>query len=169
MILIITGEVKCGKTTLVKQLVEKLENIKLWGFVTPSIFDKGRVVGYVAEILPTNKSFLLVSTSGEGEKVGRFVLLNEGKKALFSELERLKGDFFIFDEFGPLELRGGGLRSLFNRFLESGKSGVVVVRKRILDVFLRDINQPYMVFDAEKNDSINKLLEEIKKLLRGGM
>ncbi len=169
MIFVITGEVKCGKTTLVKQLVERLEDVKLWGFVTPSIFDKGRVVGYMAETLPTNKSFLLVSTEGEGEKVGRFVVLNEGKKALLGELDGLIGDFFVFDEFGPLELRGGGLRSLFDRFLESGKSGVVVVRKRILDEFLKEINQPYTVFDAGKDDTIDKLLEEIRKIIRGGI
>ncbi len=167
MIFVITGNVKCGKTTLVREIVEKLRGIKLRGFVTPSIFDGGRVVGYIAEVLPVNKRFLLVSTEGKGERIGRFVVLEEGKKRLISEVTSLEGDFFVFDEFGPLELRGGGLVKLFDEFLNSGNSGIVVVRSRILKDFLDLIKQPNRIFHAERI-SAEEVVNEIKNLFKGG-
>lgn len=164
MIFVITGDIKCGKTTLVKQLVEKLGEVRLWGFMTPSIFKDGRVVGYMAEILPTHRRFPLVAIDGEGEKVGRFTVLSEGKKTLYAEMEKVSGDFFIFDEFGPLELRGGGLRGLFEKFLQTGKSGIVVIRRRILDDFLKIVGQPYRIIEAE-DISAEAILNEISKFL----
>ena len=168
MIWIITGDKRSGKTTLLRQLVDKLGSNRVKGIVAPSEERDGNVVGYDAIILPLGRKVRIVSRKGMGEKVGRFVMLEKGKREVMRMLsgERENPDLFVFDEFGPLELRGKGLRSIFDEFLKNGEMGVVVVRRSLLSDFIRLIRdeKPYRIIEVGTGRE-HEIISEVVKML----
>lgn len=51
-------------------------------------------------------------------------------------------NFVVVDEFGPLELQGGGFRPVVDELAESGKAGILVVREGLLE----QVRQLYEAF-----------------------
>ena len=170
MLWIITGKIRSGKTTLLQQIVNRIGSNKVTGIVSPSEDKEGDVVGYDAVILPQGKRVRIVSRRGTGEKVGRFVMLDKGKKEVARILSRARKtpELFVFDEFGPLELKGKGLRSVFDKFLKKGEMGVVVVRKSLLPDFINVIwgRKPYKVFEVGSGSEKEIINEVVKALER---
>ncbi len=142
MLLVITGEVKSGKTEFLRKLVQNLKGIKVAGIIAPTIMENGEILGYEALMLPDGERFLHVAKQGEGDRVGRrYVLLKSSKERILRRFEKPDdADLYVFDEFGPLELSGRGLLEVFNKFCRTGRDVVVVVRKAILGRFIEIVN-----------------------------
>ncbi len=143
MLLVITGEVKSGKTEFLRRLVRSLRGLKVVGIIAPTIVKEGEIQGYEALLLPGGERFQLVARSGEGDRVGRrYVLLKCAKERIRERFKKpVEADFYVFDEFGPLELTGKGLVEVFNGFYSTGKDMAVVVRKSVLEKFLKRVNR----------------------------
>ena len=166
MIWIITGEIRSGKTTLLQRIVNKLGSNRVKGIVAPSEERKSNVVGYYAVVLPQGKRVRIVSRKGKGERVGRFVMLDEGKREVMKMLSSKQGnpDLFVFDEFGPLELKGKGLRTIFDNFLKNVEMGVVVVRKSLLQDFIHLIGdeKQYRIIEigtGREHEMVNEVVK----------
>jgi len=165
MLLVITGEVKSGKTEFLMKLVKKLPEMKIAGIIAPTIMKKGEILGYEALILPYGVRVQHVARKGEGERVGRrYVLLTGAKSQIVQHLKKPPDvDIYVFDEFGPLELSGKGLLDVFNTFYRSGKDMVVVVRKSILDRFFDFIDKKEVtVVEVGEIDPV-EMAQKLKK------
>jgi nucleoside-triphosphatase THEP1 len=95
-------------------------------------------------------------------RVGRYRLSPEalrlGEKAI---LAHRGADVIFVDEFGPLEMSGGGYRTAFDEVIRSPVAVVAVVRRDILPAFLRLYgDDSFRVFEIDEanRDGLPELL-----------
>ena len=105
-IILLTGLPGCGKTTLVRSVVERLGDLRLAGFFTQELLGADdRRVGFEAIGLNGNRANLAHVQSKSKIRVGRYGVELEGFERLLSE--ELDGDcdadLFVVDEIGKME------------------------------------------------------------------
>ncbi len=157
-IIIITGEIGEGKTSLMKKIITavKAEGLKIKGFLALAAFDNlptlptlptgqaggqagKRKTGYnllnVAD--NTEVNFIRTNEFSGMIKFRKYYFSNEGldwgNKILLSYKEDIS-DILIIDEIGPWELEGGGWAESLKKLAELPQYKMIwVVRKEILD------------------------------------
>jgi len=105
--ILLTGIPGCGKTTLVRQIVEQLRDLRLAGFITEERRGQdGRRIGFQATGL-NGGSVILASVKSESKtRVGKYgVELLGFEKLIRGELQRSgeEVDLFVVDEVGKME------------------------------------------------------------------
>ncbi|HVN58731.1 MAG TPA: nucleoside-triphosphatase [Bacteroidales bacterium] len=173
-IIIITGEIHQGKTTLANKTVLRLkeENFRVGGFLSPGVNnDKGRV-GFRLYDIDTAEQYELCSTEGRGYgiKTGKYSFnpetINTGSHILDPENSKDK-QLIVIDEIGPLELSGKGWYHAIERLcLYSTVTQLWVVRKKLLDRVTRKWNTGNVyIFDiSAENEEL--IIAGIIKLVR---
>ncbi len=139
-LILITGEVNSGKTSFLMELSGKLQSIPgldTGGFIARGIFRENEKKGFKLVDIKTNQSCLICTTEPiEGwEKVRKFYFNPEA--FAFGEhllIESAEADVIIIDEFGPLELAGGGWKKSIERILDHPNGYLILtVRKSLLE------------------------------------
>ena len=135
------GPKHSGKTTAATRLVEHLrsEDFTVAGLLAPSVYQNGALAGFDAQDLATGQRAPLLGRPDETRdaEVGPFAFceggVSLGQAALGGAAAR-RADLVVVDEFGPLELRGGGWRRAVDA-LAAGAAGTIllVVREGILE------------------------------------
>jgi len=145
-ITIISGETRSGKTTYLKNLLEKLKkekpNLKIGGIIAHGIDKDGSRLGFEIENVASGmKKMLSNNINEEGNiRVGRFYFKQEGmefgRKVLENSLEN--SDLLIIDEIGHFELRGKGWFDVIEAaMLKENLDMIWVVRKSLLEDVLK--------------------------------
>jgi nucleoside-triphosphatase len=104
--LLLTGEPACGKTTIVRRVVERLGDLRLAGFYTEEVRRQGRRLGFQAIGLHGRRATLAHILFAAGPRVGRYGVDVKGFEAVVAdELEQPPGqvDLFVIDEIGKME------------------------------------------------------------------
>jgi nucleoside-triphosphatase len=104
--ILLTGRPGCGKTTVVRQVIERLGGRRLAGFYTAEIRRRGRRMGFEAVGLGGASTVLAHVGFRTGMRVGRYgVELGGFDRLLRRELGRPAGDvdLFVIDEIGRME------------------------------------------------------------------
>ncbi len=135
-----TGPKHSGKTSGLANLVEVLRcaGLNVAGLLAPSLYREGVLVGFDAVDVRTGQraALLRLPADGAGADVGAFAFSEEGvalgRGALAREATD-EADLVVVDEFGPLELRGGGWRSQIDALTKrKGGTILLVVRTELL-------------------------------------
>ena len=176
-IIIIRGTEKTGKSTLLFNIVETLKqnNIKVGGFICPSVKENDMLVGHDLLDIYNNKKVVLSRLQGNEKmaKVGNFFFNNEGiacgKKAL-NIVNFTEADVVIIDEVGPWELKNQGWAESINHLVKSfNKPMIWVVRESIVDKVIDNwsLQNPLIIDIKEKDtDAICAfILSDIRKKL----
>jgi len=167
MIFILTGAVGSGKTTFLRGLVDELRaaGMTLDGFLSLRVMTGGETEGYdLLDIREGRSRPLLRRTdSGNGQRVGPYVMLPEGLAQANEIIGRSRsGDLLIVDEIGPLELGGRGFwPALKDQLFDDRRRSLVVVRESLSGQF-RILFPRVQVRVIEKKD-----WPELSNLLRG--
>jgi nucleoside-triphosphatase THEP1 len=142
-IIIVTGKVNSGKTTILEKLLsdEKTKGISPTGIIARGVFEGKIKVGFDVHDLSNGSSMPLARISrmaDHGFSVGKYYFstqaFNFAKKAILNF--RSRGVVFI-DEVGPIELKGEGYAGCLKVILESDVSRLyVAVRSDILSDIL---------------------------------
>lgn len=163
-IIIITGNVRSGKTTFLKKIINALQEQKtlnIAGIIASGIDKNGERYGFEIEELSTGQKFLLSTKKAvKGkEKIGSFYFNNQVFEQITrSIVEKLpQTDLLIIDEVGYLELKGKGWFGLIDKAIQQNKPMILVVRKRILD----NILSLWRDYHIETFDIVNSNPEEI--------
>ncbi|MGQ9672337.1 MAG: nucleoside-triphosphatase, partial [Candidatus Aminicenantales bacterium] len=144
MILVLTGPVHSGKTSLVQRVVARLrkENFSLDGYLSLAVVKDGAVVGYDLFDLATERAvpFLRKKSQKDGLTVGPYYFVPGAlKKAHQKILESSPQDFLVVDEVGPAEVQGQGIWPALSTVLEKpSRRCLLIVRSSIL----RDVLKP---------------------------
>lgn len=145
-IFIISGAVRSGKTTFLKELIRLLKqnqaHKKIGGIIAHGIDKNGERFGFDIEDIASGQTHFLCSQKPDNEKqkIGRFYFSPEGiafgQKALTGNIKQL--DLLVIDEIGPMELKGKGWFDGVELALQQPQLNMIwVVRKHLLESVLK--------------------------------
>ncbi|MBN1341460.1 MAG: DUF2478 domain-containing protein [Phycisphaerae bacterium] len=131
-----SGPQHSGKTTALARLVERAraEGHVVAGILAPSRWQEGQLVGFDVVDLASAKRAALATRDGDGqERIGCFAFdsagLELGRVAL-GRSSTARADLVIIDEYGPLELEGGGWRRWVDGLVQRSSGVVLLVVRR---------------------------------------
>jgi nucleoside-triphosphatase THEP1 len=140
-VIIITGRVGQGKTTLLEKVIERLKenNIAVGGICSPRIVENNLTIGYDIVDIGSNKRaiFLRISDAHGFEKIGRYRIFPEGLKmgiAALSIEKNHNNKVVIIDEVGYLELNNQGWSQAISQLLNHTDCHILLsVRETLTD------------------------------------
>lgn len=103
--ILLTGPPRCGKTTVVRRAVERLNQLRLAGFYTRELRDNGRI-GFEAVGLHGRRCVMAHIDSKSSERVGKYgVEVERFERFVESEFCAPSPgiDLFVVDEIGKME------------------------------------------------------------------
>jgi nucleoside-triphosphatase len=119
---LLTGPPGCGKTTVVRRVIERLGDLRLAGFYTQEIRQHGQRVGFEAIGLAGSSAILAHVDFQGGHRVGRYgVDLARFEALVRAELSRPPGevDIFVIDEIGKMECFSSAFVAVARRLLNA--------------------------------------------------
>ncbi len=168
-VIIITGNIGQGKTTLLINIVNffRQHKIRVGGIVSPVVIENNQSIGYdLIDISTGNKIVLSRTTVSEKMiNVGKFYFNEEGitcgKKAL--SLETLKeAELIVIDEIGFMELENQGWASSLNNILNNfDKPIIIVVRNYLVEKVTEHwaLSNPLII--ETDNSNIDEIIAKI--------
>lgn len=138
-----TGPKHSGKTSAAGDLARRAGGAgsSVAGILAEAVHERGRRIGYDLVDLRTGARVPLARRGGRGpEAVGAFTFSEAGLAAGAQALRAAAGaDLAIVDEFGPLELAGGGWRQGVDALIGSADGLVLLVVRERLVSKVRDL------------------------------
>jgi nucleoside-triphosphatase len=110
--ILITGPPRCGKSTLIKKLVEylyKTRSFNIQGFLTPEVREHNKRIGFDVEDIHFGNRFPLarIGHYNTRNKLGKYSIFTEKLDLYLSTSVKINEKFsniFIIDEIGKMEL-----------------------------------------------------------------
>jgi len=168
-VIIISGEINDGKSTLMNELALRFKNqgIEIGGIVSPAVLEKGIKTGYQLLHVATGERTRLSQTKQEDgmASVGRYYFLNEGiefgKDALAIANNQNSKIVFI-DEIGTWELQGQGWATSLNELIiQCDMPLIISVHKSIVDLVIENWQLQNPLIIEAKNISIEEAFGNI--------
>ncbi len=162
--ILITGMPRSGKSTLLKEVVLKLQN-KV-GFITNEVRKDGARTGFEIE-LHSNKKVMLADINFVSQyKVSRyFVEINNLDSVLPEVLKFDDSDILYLDEIGQMQLFSDKFKEVAVKFLDSKNLCIATISKIYNDDFIESIKQRkdvVLLEITEKNrEKQKKLIEDL--------
>jgi nucleoside-triphosphatase THEP1 len=139
---VITGATGSGKTTLTREVIERLRarGLRVAGILAPGILTGGRRTGFDLVNLATGEQLPLAreqgNPGGSHARWSRFAFSPEGlalgRRALTDDARG--ADVMVVDEVGPFELSGGGWAQPLDALAHGyGGALLLVVRESVVD------------------------------------
>jgi nucleoside-triphosphatase len=129
---LLTGRPGCGKTTLIKRVVNKLAG-PVGGFYTEEIRERGVRVGFKLVTLDAEEAVFAHVDFKTPERVGKYGLdlfaLDAVGAAAIREAVRTR-QLVVIDEIGPMEIRLPIFRQTVNEAFDSGASILATITAR---------------------------------------
>ena len=178
-LIVITGEKGIGKTSVCRAVCEKAreKGYEVAGIISPPVFNtKGRKIGYKAENVVTNDSWILakceIPKEVLGPTFGPYQFSHEGFRIAVQAMKNAiyRGyDLFVLDEIGPLEMiREDGFRPAVELLISHGFDNLLtVVRPSLVADVIDFLNaSKAFIFEVqlENRDTLHeRVMKEIIK------
>jgi nucleoside-triphosphatase THEP1 len=165
MIIILSGPVHSGKTTLVQKSLSRwaARHLPFCGFLSIAVRnDRGETEYDFLDVKEGRRlPFLRRAGEPDWEKIGPFYFVPRALDAARSLLASADpAEVLIVDEFGPLELTGGGLWSALRGIVsDSSCRTLLVVREDILEDAIRVLGTPPALILDARDPSAPALLD----------
>jgi nucleoside-triphosphatase len=150
--LLLTGPPGCGKATVILRLLERLHDLRLTGFYTEEVCERGQRVGFEIVGLSGRRRVLADARSSSRHRVGRYGVDPSALEAMVqAELIDRAGeaDLIVIDEIGKMELTCPCFVEVVPRLLDGGApvvataalhgSGLIVQVKAREDIRLIEV------------------------------
>ena len=166
MVIIVTGTIGIGKTTVCRKLVEILRNkgYTCGGILTSKAADKGIII---EDIQSGEKETLAsINTVYHGPRTAKYFFNPNGINFGIRAIDKgTSATILIVDEIGHLELRGKGFVKT-PELIKAGKvkNCLLVIRKELLPAFLPQLPAKPLVFETTINNR-NQLPRKIGLVL----
>jgi nucleoside-triphosphatase THEP1 len=169
-IIIVSGPEKSGKTNYVNELTTNLkrQEIKICGFVCPSVIENGVITGQDLIDLSSGLRFPLSRNTGTEDmpKVGNYFFITgtlEYGKALIDIKNLNENEVVIIDEVGPWELAGQGWADSLNQLVRFyNKPMIWVVRDSIVEKVIENWGLKGSKITDIKKDNVEDVMRLIK-------
>jgi len=175
-VFIITGSVREGKTTFVKNLIEffRKNNISAGGIISERVMTDSRTTGYDVVNIETGEKtiFLRQNEESGSEKIGRFTISPEGLavgRAVLHSLIMKGNSIVIIDEVGLLELQDKGWSESVHVLLQKRANHILLT---VRNTFVNEVKIKFDISEAiifnisetDYQDAGRLIMENIKKL-----
>jgi nucleoside-triphosphatase THEP1 len=173
-VVIITGEIGSGKTTLISGISSRFSDsgVKTGGIIAAAVYENERKTGYKIHDVATGQKMLLsqINDADGMARVGRYFFIPEaidfGRNALSVEKNR-NAQVVLIDEIGAWELQGQGWASSLNELIINCNMPLIItVRRSFLDLVTDNwMLQDPLVIEAQ-NASVDKVYDKIVKFAK---
>ncbi len=149
MVIIITGAIGIGKTTVCEKVVRTArgQGHSCSGIITRKAGNEDIVV----EDVRTGETRVLASTGViyQGPRTAKYFFNPEGIDFGIQAIDRgASSDILLVDELGPIELRGQGFSGVVEQIASGNINCIVVIRKGLLSAFLPRLGTAASVFET---------------------
>jgi nucleoside-triphosphatase len=162
--ILLTGRPGCGKTTLVKRVVNDLSSSQAGGFYTEEIRKRGERVGFKVVTLDGEEAVLAHVDFKTRQRVGKYGLDLSGLETIGVDVLRRAvraGQLVVVDEIGPMELRSGIFRDVITEMFDSRAPILATITARPFP-FTEAIKKRRNVTLIEvRNDNRDQLVSEL--------
>ena len=166
MIIIVTGAIGTGKTTVCEKVIQiaRGQGYSCGGIITC----KTQNGDIVIEDVQTGETEVLASISNtyQGPRTAKYFFNPEGIDFGIQAIDRgITSDVLLVDELGHLELSGQGFAKVIEQIVAGKvKNCIVVVREQLLPAFLPRLGATTSIFETTISNR-NKLPGEIGLIL----
>lgn len=167
---VVTGKIESGKTTLISELVNKLQTdkISVSGIYSKRIVENYMTTGYNVVKISNEESVKFLRTKGsrDQQRIGKFYIYDGGLLAGKEELLLNKTQIKVIDEIGKLELEGKGwCESLYQIIEDSDSNLLLSVREEVLnEVIVKFGFSNEMIYSVNENRNDDLYLRILKDL-----
>lgn len=166
--LLLTGTPGCGKTTVVRRLAERLRDLRLNGFYTEELRERGQRVGFEAISLSGRKSLLAHVQSRSRCRVGRYGVEPDQLEPLVEEELAGSGtvDAYLIDEVGKMELFCPAFVEAVPRLLDGAIPVVLTVAHKGQGLIAQVKARADVLLVTVTEDNRDRLPEELEGWVR---
>jgi nucleoside-triphosphatase len=164
--ILFTGRPGCGKTTLIKRIVNKLEQAA-GGFYTVEIREHGQRAGFKIVTLAGEETVLAHVDFKTANRVGKYGLDLSGLETIgVAALRRAVAarDLVVIDEIGPMEIRSRVFCGAVNEALDSNVPllGTISVRPNAFTDAIKERSDVTMidVRPSNRDQLVSELSEQ---------
>jgi len=150
MVIIITGAIGIGKTTVCEKVIEiaRGQGYSCGGIIAYKTQNEDIII----EDVQTGETEILASTSStyRGPRTVKYFFSPEGIDFGIQAIDRgTASDILLIDELGHLEIRGEGFAGVIEKVTAGQvKTCIVVIRKELLSAFLPQLGATTSVFET---------------------
>lgn len=131
MKIFITGLPGCGKTFLIRKIVEEFKDkIKISGFFTEEIREKGKRIGFKIVDISTGKSGILAGIDIKGPKISKYGVNLKALKEIGIKAIRKESQLVVIDEIGAMELLSEKFREEIKNLMNSNKNLLATLHRK---------------------------------------
>jgi len=164
MNIFITGNPRCGKSTLIQKVLNDIADKKISGIITPEIRINGERQGFKIIDLASNNEEILASVDiKRGPGVSKYRVNIEGIDTIMDKfLESYKNsEYVIIDEIGMMEFYSRKFRETIRMVIDSDKKVLATLSKRFVKQY-KDKGQIYFLTRENFEEIYNQVLSQIK-------
>jgi nucleoside-triphosphatase THEP1 len=164
MNIFVTGNPRCGKSTLIQRLLDQISAKNVSGFITPEIRINDKRQGFKIIDLASKKEEILASLNiKQGPSVSKYRVNVDGIEAIMDKfLESYESsEYVIIDEIGMMEFYSKKFRETVRMVLDSDKKVVATLSKKFVKD-LKDKGQIYNLTRENFAEIYKKVLRQIK-------
>jgi nucleoside-triphosphatase len=164
---LLTGRPGCGKTTLIKRVINDLAR-PVGGFYTEEIRDCGERVGFKLVTLDGEEAVFAHVDFKTRERLGKYGLNLATLEAVgvktIRESVRMQ-QLVVIDEIGPMELRSASFRDAVSEALDSGAPILATITARSLPFADAIKKRPDITVIEVRLDNRDQLVSELSDQL----
>jgi len=160
----ITGNPRCGKSTLIQKILNGLSGKKIAGIITPEIRVKGERQGFKIIDLCSRKEEILASINlKRGPGVSRYRVNIDGIDAIMDKFLESFGDseYVIIDEIGMMEYYSRKFRETIRMVIDSDKTVLATLSKRFVKQY-QDKGRVYFLTRENFSEIYDKVINHIR-------
>lgn len=164
MNIFITGNPRCGKSTLVQKILDKISDKNLSGFITPEIREQGERQGFKIIDLASRKEEILASINiKRGPSVSRYRVNIEGIDTIMDKFLESYEDskYVIIDEIGMMEFYSRKFRETIQMVLNSDKIVIATLSRKFIKKY-KDKGQIHYLTRENFDEIYNEVLSRIR-------